>query len=174
MNVVWAILYWNNFWGGQYIDSGSLDGPRKFLCILTLVMLGIEVVLLFLLARIFWFVKKRTTGALPYSPYMQLQGGPMAGGAGVYQQNFYRPGSIDYYQNFRTDGFFIERPMGYLQRAPGQANMGVPVTAPTSGANPMPIAQTGPTPGPAPTPGATPGQQPPAGPVPPLAVPPRT
>jgi hypothetical protein len=170
MNVVWLILYWSNFWGGDYIDSGSLDGNRRWLIILTFVMLGIEVVLLFLLSRIFWFVKKRTTGSLPYNNQMQVQGGPSAFG-GVYQQNFYRPGSIDYYQNFRTDGFFIERPMGYQQRAPGQAAMGVPTSAPTSGANPMPIAQPGTGPVPVTGPQTPPG---PAGPVPTLALPPRT
>lgn len=142
MNVVWLILYWRNFWSGDYIDSGTLERQRGWLCILSLVMIGIEVVLLFLMFRIFWFIKKRTTGSMAYSQSMQLQGGPSA--TGTYNQTqFYRPGSIDYFTNYQTDGFFIERPMGFMQQAPGTANKGIPTNAPTTSGNPIPIQQQG-------------------------------
>jgi hypothetical protein len=156
MNVVWLILYWSHFWSDDYIDSSTLDGPRRLLVILSFIMIGIEVILLFLLVRIFWFIKRRTTGSRSYATDMQLRGGPAAGGNIYNNAQVLRPGSIDFYTNFQTDGFFIERPMGYTQGAPGQNNMGVPVTGGPSTGNPMPFPQQG-APGAPQTP-AGPGQ----------------
>lgn len=109
MNITWLIMYYSNFWSGDYIDSGSLLGPRRWEVVLAIVLIALEVLTMLLLLRLFWICKSASYYGKGMTAYAIPKGGPGYGFSSTYHQNNF----LNQWNMTTGDGFFIERPNNF-------------------------------------------------------------
>jgi hypothetical protein len=137
MNITWLILYYSEFWNGEYIDSDTLHGSRRWEVILALILIVLEVLTMLLLLRLFWICKSA-------SYKVNRPGYDMTyGDLGKFlSSNYHQNNFMNQWNMASGDGFFIERPQNfnaqYSNNTPAQKPSATQVKGNTAALNNTP------------------------------------